>query len=594
MLVEDERLALLERFPLDESELDQLLVLCEAYYQRRGGGGGDNNKNKNQKELLSSLTALFSATMENEQQFDVIAALEETLLPELASIFQRELQQTTFVVGVAETDVHYNQARFLETVVTLMGRRGALRDDKLFTILVDPDEQAEKNGHSAVSVNDLASFLHRLAIAVYHLEQQQQQQSGAEGTRVELLASTLVQPSSSSLTNCWATSMRSTAGANHKSEMISRLQWLDWVQTTAPEAPRLLALVFQHVFGAVPSATVSTSFSAAPTFRRLSPFEWVASPRMAPEISAGKSNNTNSAVKSYFWEDSTQAIPLQLSLMGLGGPWLQSSRRLYSSEHNGLAFETFSLALLSFAGPTLILIRTTKGATMGYYSELQWKSGPRWHSAENDSGDDVSGESAGSNSRSSFLFRMQPSWTVYRWAGDADTSSCADSPWSYSVKKSRYHQYLHSPVSYRKGMLAGLAVGGVADDAPRLHLTTTLENCKAGLMDSTFQPGPLLENDDTMFFDVDALEVWAIRSDHFRESLLEGQLHASVREAARHHLAQVDRRQFVEDFQSGAYMNRVYGHRHLTRGSGSFTPDEDETKEHYLQSCPTSPTSLKN
>jgi hypothetical protein len=155
------------------------------------------------------------------------------------------------------------------------------------------------------------------------------------------------------------------------------------------------------------------------------------------------------------WQKWNDTVPIQLALMDLGGPW----RRMYSSDEDGLSFRPFQQALTSFYGPTLTLIRTRKGDTLGYFTEIPWKTSPNWFTGEGDS----------------FLFRLHPRWNVYKASETVFPKKC--------------HQFLNLPISHRKDSLVGLAVGGIAPDLPRFHIKLELENCKASPFGSIFDSG---------------------------------------------------------------------------------------------------------
>jgi hypothetical protein len=490
--MKDEREALLDRYPVNEIELDCLLTLYE------------------------SVNDSFFENADNDDDTLESAFIEQQeLLPELPKIFQREVQDV-FIVGISpEEHQLYNKAKLVEAAVTLTGRRGSPKmGDKIFSSAANPMEKGD-----TVPVQLLADFIHRLALAAYRLEYPDDDALSQNQHHAFWLHSIAA----------------SSAQANVSS--VSRIEWNNWVETTGFQVPLLLSTVFHY------------TLLGAPIERPL--FPWTRGP------------DEQQPTTSFFWSHALEPIPLQLSMMGLGGPWMQASRRLYSSEENGLAFATFSAALLAFCGPTLVLIRTTRGETLGFYTELAWKKGPNWYTDDNDDNNDDN------TMCSSFLFRLGPFWNAYHKT-IPENSEVVTTPWSN--KKYCFHQYLHTPASYKrvKGALTGLAMGGIAADAPRLHITTTLENCTAGSMDRTFQAGPLLDDDGTLFFDVDAMEVWAIRSDHFQEAVAAGRLNASVREATRIQVAQVDKAQFVDDFASGAIMNNSFHHRQYTSGRAEY------------------------
>jgi hypothetical protein len=227
--------------------------------------------------------------------------------------------------------------------------------------------------------------------------------------------------------------------------------------------------------------------------------------------------------------------------MDLGGKW----RRIFCSELDGLSFRTFHEALTGFCGPTLILIQTMRGEKLGYFTDIPWKSSHNWFTGDGDS----------------FLFRLHPGWSVYK-------------PTTREMPK-KHHQLLNPPVARRKDSLVGLAVGGIAEDHPRLHITETLERCKACSLDFFFESGPLLTDDQDHFFDVDILEVWSVGNGdaRYEEAKKAGKLSADVKETHRQNCGRVDRAQFLDDFQTGVIPNTLYAHRDQARGRADFVAD---------------------
>lgn len=79
----------------------------------------------------------------------------------------------------------------------------------------------------------------------------------------------------------------------------------------------------------------------------------------------------------------------------------------------------------------------------------------------------------------------------------------------------------HSAIKcHRQGHLEGLANGGIAAGTPWMHLLLTLDRCYTRSMDTTFGPGPLLNEEQNS----DALEVWTIRLKAFEGIWLQAHL----------------------------------------------------------------------
>jgi hypothetical protein len=90
-----------------------------------------------------------------------------------------------------------------------------------------------------------------------------------------------------------------------------------------------------------------------------------------------------------------------------------------------------------------------------------------------------------------------------------------------------------------------------------------MENCRATPVDVTYESGPILSDDMQAFFDVETLEVWAasIDGERFADHSRKGKLQADIHEATRRKNATVDKKQFVDDFATGAFMNKGFAHR---------------------------------
>jgi TLD len=140
--------------------------------------------------------------------------------------------------------------------------------------------------------------------------------------------------------------------------------------------------------------------------------------------------------------------------------------------------------------------------------------------------------------------------------------------------------------------MMGLAVGGVAHNVPRLHITPNFEQCKACIWDSTFDIGPLLSNEEQSFFDVASIEVYAVTTtkscandnndtnknsdddnnynEIYEEGKRRGECYVSMMEHVRRRSAKVDRTQFVDHFTSGVFPNSpLFQHRVETCGRAS-------------------------
>jgi hypothetical protein len=117
-----------------------------------------------------------------------------------------------------------------------------------------------------------------------------------------------------------------------------------------------------------------------------------------------------------------------------------------------------------------------------------------------------------------------------------------------------------------------------------LHIIQSLEQCKACSVGAVFESEYLLPENES-FFDIDTLEVWAVRipdGESYSKGVTDGQLKLSIKEGTRMRLAQVDRAEFLDDFRSGAFMNHLFDHRQATRGRTDFVAADARGKGYYL------------
>ena len=134
----------------------------------------------------------------------------------------------------------------------------------------------------------------------------------------------------------------------------------------------------------------------------------------------------------------------------------------------------------------------------------------------------------------------------------------------------------------------GLVLGGNEKD-PRLHITESLEQCIAssGYVDSTFEGGPLLPGQWDKYFNVDVLEVWGVGDEcEVREAVIRKEAHENVADATRRRVQRVDKKQFLEDFQSGILMGNtssaLFQHRHDGSIRHDFGVDSNEQERPCL------------
>ena len=282
------------------------------------------------------------------------------------------------------------------------------------------------------------------------------------------------------------------------------------------------------------------------------------------------------------------AFGLALMDPKLCGKW----HRMYSTGTDGFAFLNLQRALTGYTGPTLMLIRPTEASMnkdggdddddptpglLGFYTTNVWGESNAFYGTSD-----------------CFLFRAEPTWNLYRprcfvqgWNFEGDNVSSTKDPFPPSRTKENFMYFNPSAGHINTGGRAnggnkvrGLALGGTDKD-PRLHITESLESCVAssGVVDGTFESGPLLPGQWDKYFNVDVLEVWGVGGDDIvREAAMKKEEHESVSDATRRRVQTVDKKQFLQDFQSGMLLgnNELFKHRQDGNLRHDFGVDPDE------------------
>jgi hypothetical protein len=342
-------------------------------------------------------------------------------------------------------------------------------------------------------------------------------------------------------------------------------EWKYWVQRYAPMIPVMVTTIMSYIY-----------LSQRPTKQQQSQYEQdtVCIPSERKNVPP--------------WMTVTSNIPIiQFTIMGLGS---STWRSIYQSTIHGLSFTTMTHQLLSYYGPTIMIIETTKHEIFGYYTKVPWKVSNRWYTQNTNNHTSINYEIDGNGDHDdtdeSFLFRLHPFWNVYRPQIES------------TIIPKRYHQYLNPPTFQNRpnNILVGLAVGGVGENVPRLHITPSFEDCKACIWDSVFDIGPLLSNNDESYFDIFNLEVWAVTKSNYRSSnsnnecddiYEQGKRIGADRTSTMEHLrqrhAKVDRAQFVDDLIAGTILpNKLFQHRLQTRGRADFVVASDNVSDGYV------------
>jgi TLD len=563
---------LLDYFPLNAVELDQLLDIYDLWF-----------------------FPCHNCTIDGNEE-ELLLPFESSWLPELIPMIRKAMDRV-FVANIPSVSVKSEGGvtslddegfwepqllSFLEACVSLCGRRGGYRFllEALFFTAAD----------DMVSISQISSLLFRLCVLCKWTASQERD----------------VLPIFDGPSEAWSDFFKRTA-SGEKELSLTLLEWKQWAHCHVPMAPYALSTLLTYLLVQPSSLFVSNlrkqkmlphssdlyendlTQGIYPMF--LLPNIVRSSSRGSEEMAATDDPSwMNIAALGAVSHSSTHdsrsfpfLIPIQLTIMGLGGNW----HPIYLSYIDGLSFPMFCDQLVRYCGPTLLLIESVNNEFFGYYTTIPWKLSSRWYSASKV--DRANGTADGSDDDDvSFLFRLYPSWNIYR-------------PQMDGIVPKRYHQFLNLPYTQKsiqhgqsnnQNTLSGLAVGGVADNVPRFHITPSFEQCKACAWDSVFEAGPLLSSDDESFFDVLNIEVWAVSmatadswvngDDVFHRGKEVGELRSSMNEYIRHRCAKVDRSQFVDDFANGSYENTLFRHRSLARGRADFVALDNERHGYFV------------
>lgn len=250
----------------------------------------------------------------------------------------------------------------------------------------------------------------------------------------------------------------------------------------------------------------------------------------------------------------------------LGTSWL----RLYSSgEGDGLSFLNLLETLRGYAGPTVLFIGaipsgsmttasskakpeplTNKATTIGFYTTSAWVE---------------SNQMTGTTE--SFLFAMNEAEQRVDFFHPRKKGQpvmfCHPSIRYPSTKSQRLTPCNGASPAKRDGLVHGIGIGGTPCQ-PRLHLTETLEECRALRYCQLFEDGDLMlgnGRDSLDYFDVECIEVWAVGGDEWiDESLQTRELHRSILHATQEKARKVDKSAMLMDMQSGLLRSQLFSH----------------------------------
>jgi TLD len=453
--------------------------------------------------------------------------------------------QDTFVVGLWEDDdpVLYRLVQFVEGVATLMGKRSV--SSRISTLLFNAVLEAEcldSAGDQDASNTKVSSNKDNEQSTEDFTPQESTQQRTANAqtlARVLLMMLDCVSDDSGDSQPPLLQNVDSSLWAHSMSDSqrITLQEWKDWSDKTVPNMSEMASVIFRQIL--LPQ---QVHLPAQPLL------------------------HSNSLIRTVSSLSLTSAAHHQLSLLGIGSHW----DCLYDSNQHGFSFHALAHSLLGYSGPTVILMHTRSNHILGLYTKVPWKTTNNWYS--------------GDGHEESFLFRLHPYWNVYRMTEGGSSH--------------KYAQYLTVPAhsSRHPHKLCGLAMGGVGDQSPRLHINDTLEDCTASSFDLVYESGPLLSNNDcSPRFDIDSILAWAVTdtAQEYMNHLSAGQRNRAIHEATRQQAARVDRTQFVDDFVNGTIINGLFTHRVQARGRADFVADNDDGMGYYIADKPPSPFRLE-
>ena len=245
----------------------------------------------------------------------------------------------------------------------------------------------------------------------------------------------------------------------------------------------------------------------------------------------------------------------------LGTSW----SRLYSSvDGDGLSCSNLVETLRGYTGPTIMLIgavpsvsktmtssrinpssprtkmtTTTTTTTMGFYTTSPWIESQLM-----------------TGTTESFLFAMNEEKQDIHFFHPRQKGQ----PVMYCHPSTYHASTRHvltqggNAMAKRDGLVHGIGIGG-SPSQPRLHLTESLEECRAMDYCPLFDGGDLMlgaGKDSLNYFDVECIEVWAVGGDEWiADSLQARQRQRSILQATQQKARKIDKAQFYMDFQAG-------------------------------------------
>ena len=234
----------------------------------------------------------------------------------------------------------------------------------------------------------------------------------------------------------------------------------------------------------------------------------------------------------------------------LGTEW----KRLYSSDIDGLNFRNLCERMHGYRGPTVMLLGGEPSPSKRLSHEADARISLGFFTADCWMDDDSLEDDC-------FLFSL-----------DMEAKDCVQivrPKKSYSPSPRRF---MSCHTSSSQSNTPGIVIG--ATHHPRLHLTESFEECRSLPHDTLFQDGDLLRGkSDSYYFDIDALEVWAVGgSSWINDTLAAQRKEREVRESTIAKGRKVDKRLLIEHFEMGVNVgggNGIFDHLEFVDGRDS-------------------------
>jgi TLD len=257
----------------------------------------------------------------------------------------------------------------------------------------------------------------------------------------------------------------------------------------------------------------------------------------------------------------------------LGTSW----SRLYSSvDGDGLSCSNLVETLRGYPGPTVMLIGAVPSLSKSMISSSSHPSSPRTRMPS------LSTTTMGfyttspwieshlmTGTTESFLFAMNEEKQDVQFFHPRQQGQpvmyCHPSTYHPSTRHMLVTQGGNSTAT-RDGLVHGIGIGG-SPSQPRLHLTESLEECRAMDYCPLFEGGDLMlgaGKNSLNYFDVECIEVWAVGGDEWiADSLQARQRQRSILQATQQKARKIDKAQFYRDFQAGLLGSHQPHHHQL-------------------------------